>query len=562
MSDNKARLFEFRQVLKNMDIDAFIITHNDIWNNEHPNEQDQRFKYMCELNSSAGYIVITPDKACVLIDGRYTVLAKNTIDTNLFNIEYYTEISPHDWAIQNLSQGQIIGFDPWLHSKNNVETMQNSCDNADIKLQAIEQNPVDVIWKNKPAKTSQKAINHGIKFSGKTTNEKLDDACKIIENNNVNCCIITAPDSIAWMLNLRELSNPQSPGINGFAIIEIDTKKVNIFTDVDCSDFDYDQSNNYKISFNKKDDFSFYIKKLNKSAQLSNDAPIYISNLINTVIKPDPFELLKSIKNETEQEGIRSSQKRDAIAIKSTIKWIKESSNITEIDVANKLIEERSKNNLFRGTSFDSIVGWNENGAAIHGTPTDTKIKGNGFLLIDSGGQYDDGTTDITRTISIGTPTDEMKEKYTLVLKAHIALATAIFPIGTTGVQIDALVRAPLWKAEIDFAHGTGHGVGHFLNVHEGPVSISPKSIEILQAGMFLSNEPGYYKEGHFGIRHENLVIVQEYMSANDQKNENGKQLLCFKTVTHVPFEDDCVIRPMMTDEEIKWFDNYQKLSR
>jgi Xaa-Pro aminopeptidase len=267
------------------------------------------------------------------------------------------------------------------------------------------------------------------------------------------------------------------------------------------------------------------------------------------------------MKNKVEQDGIRAAHDRDGKAVTDTINWIKSTPSITEKDIAEKLISERAKNNLFRGTSFDSIVGFNANGAKIHGNPTDTKIKGNGLLLIDSGGQYDDGTTDITRTIAIGTPTDEMREKYTLVLKAHIALATAIFPAGTTGIQLDAICRAPLWAAGIDFAHGTGHGVGYFLNVHEGPCGISPRSGEPLSEGQLLSNEPGYYEQGAFGIRLENLMLVQKYMDKDDPQNKTGKDLLCFETVTKVPFDEDCIIWEMLSEKERGWLESYQKLS-
>jgi Xaa-Pro aminopeptidase len=563
------KITSLRKHMKRTHIDAFIIPQADAWQSEHPEPCDQRFQYICGLNASAGYVVVTADKASVLIDGRYTVQAKNTVDTSIFDIEYYTDITPEKWAINNLNSGQIIGYDAWLHTKSQAKSMQKTCNDAGVILQAVRDNPVDTVWSNQPSPTSQTAIKHKIEFAGKTIDDKMHALCKKISSMGAHYSIISAPDSIAWLLNLRTIEDTQSPGVKCFSIVTPAKKNITIFTDVDCSAIDYNQTQNYEVDFLPLEDFPMAIHHLDTKGDIiihiPDDAPDWLTEHLNAptidiVIKPDPITQLKSIKNDVEQDGIRASQKRDAHAMTHAIKKIKNASNITEKDCANILLKERKKNNLFRGVSFDTIAGWNANGAAIHGTPSDTIIDGDGLLLIDSGAQYADGTTDITRTISIGTPSQDMKEKYTLVLKAHIALATAIFPDGTTGTQIDALVRAPLWNAGIDFAHGTGHGVGHFLNVHEGPCGISPRSNEPLRAGMFLSNEPGYYKEGKFGIRLENLVLIQKHMDKNDPHNETGKDLLCFETVTHVAFEQTCIIRDMLTPVELAWLDNYHSM--
>ncbi len=429
--------------------------------------------------------------------------------------------------------------------------------------------PIDEIWKDQPAPLIQKSIAHNLEFAGQSVDDKITSICSELTDTATDHYIITAPDNIAWLLNLRTIEDTASPGIKGFGIITPSNKNATIFTDVDYREFNHRQTTATEVDFLPLEDFPLSIHyldtKQNIKIQISDHAPDWLTEHLNAptldiIVKPDPIAQLKSIKNNVEQDGIRASQKRDAKAIARAILRIKEGSNLTEKDCANILLEERKKNDLFRGVSFDTIAGWNANGAAIHGTPSDTIIEGNGLLLIDSGAQYDDGTTDITRTIAIGEPTQDMKEKYTLVLKAHIAMATAIFPNGTTGTQIDALVRAPLWNAGVDFAHGTGHGVGHFLNVHEGPCGISPRSNEPLRAGMFLSNEPGYYKEGAFGIRLENLALIQKYMDKNDPHNQTGKDLLCFETVTHVAFEETCIIREMLTPDELAWLDNYHSI--
>ena len=522
MLDHTTRLQALRQEMARHDIDAYIIPQTDEWQAESLFPCDERLHYICGLRASAGYVVVTQDKAVVLIDGRYTVQAKEQVDPDLFETVYYTEISPAKWAEQNIKKDGIMGLNPWLHTHGEL--------NQNVKL--IEENLIDAIWSNRPPSPALIAIAHDIQFSGKTTVEKID----LIAENCTGKTLISAPDSLAWLLNLRVLENTNAPGLRGYGVFNPANKTLAVYTDVDCTSF----KESANVAFHPLNE----IKNIGNALNIPKSAPSWFTG---NVIEIDPCALPKACKNNIEQKGIRSSQKRDSSAMIETIQWIKTTSDITEKEIAKKLTENRSKQNLFRGESFPPIVGWNANGAKIHGTPSDTKIKGHGLLLIDSGGQYDDGTTDITRTIAIGTPSDDMREKYTLVLKAHIALATAVFPIGTTGIQLDAITRAPLWAAGLNFAHGTGHGVGHFLNVHEGPCNISPKATIPLQAGMFLSNEPGYYKEDDFGIRLENLMLVQPH--------ENDG-FLCFETVTHVPFEDDCIIDDMLSAKEKEWLEN------
>ena len=558
MTHTKARLNEFRQVLKRLKLDAFIIPNADQWQSEHPDACDKRLRFISGLDASAGYAVITADKAVVLIDGRYTLSAKEQVDTSLFDIAYYTDTMPEIWAIEHVGQGGTIGYNPWLHTRKDAKRMQKACNEMGVYLMPVRDNPVDEIWNDRPAQQSYTAINHDLKFAGRTTDEKLNDVADDMDGDSL---IITAPDSLAWVLNMRVADNSQAPGICGYGIFQPTEKKLTVFTDVDCTAFDHAQSEHYEVDFLPLDDFPLSIAHFERAeqvVQISDQSPDWFTEHLNSpaseiITCDDPIEMLKAIKNDVEQSGIRASHLRDAIAMKNSINWIKKQKQTTEKNIEIKLIKERQKANLFRGVSFDSIVGWNANGAKIHGNPTDAIVEGDGLLLIDSGAQYDDGTTDITRTIGIGKPTDDMKEKFTLVLKSHIALATAIFPAGTTGTQLDAITRKPLWDNGLDYAHGTGHGVGHFLNVHEGPCGISPRSNAPLIEGMLLSNEPGYYKEGAFGIRHENLMLVQ--------KHDTIDGFLCFETVTFVPFDDTCIIREMMPDRELKWLDWYQEKS-
>ena len=567
MPDYKARLADFRQAMKQLHCDAFIIPHGDKWHSEMVEACDERLEYLTGLKASAGYAVITKDHAAVLIDDRYTISAEKQIDTNLFEIAYYTKILPEDWIIERSKINDVIGYDPWLHTRKDAKRIQMKCNELGLILQAESTNPVDQIWKDRPAPIAYQAINHSLKYAGKSAEDKLQEVTDIVLANDADSVIITAADSIAWLLNLRTIENTQSPGIKGFAILQCQISKLTVFTDVDCGCFDYSQTKKFEVDFLPLDEFQTsiaYFERQEQVVQISDTSPDWFTEHLNSpaseiIREPDPCELLKSCKNETEQQGIRDSHMRDAVAMIKCINWIKSSSNLTEKQIEQELLNLRSKTNLFRGVSFNSIVGWNANGAKIHGSPTDTVIKGDGLLLIDSGGQYDDGTTDITRTIAIGHISEEMCEKYTLVLKAHIALATSVFPEGTTGAQLDAIVRAPLWKAGIDFSHGTGHGVGYFLNVHEGPCSISPRSNEQIKEGMLLSNEPGYYKKDAYGIRLENLMLVKNYMEADNKNNQTGKKLLCFETVTKVPFDDVCINKNMLTHAEILWLKQYQE---
>jgi Xaa-Pro aminopeptidase len=532
MSIYKTRLQALRQEMNAHGIDAYIIPQTDAWQSESLNPCDERLHYICGLSASAGYVVITHDKAAVLIDGRYTVQAGEQVDTSLFDIEYYTDIPPIDWATKHISDDDTIGFDPWLHTNAEAEKMRKKHQH----IKALATNLADVIWQDRPTPRQQTAIIHDIEFSGIGIDEKLDLIAKDCKENT----LITAPDSLAWLLNLRVLDNTQAPGLRGYGLFAPSSKTITVYTDVDCTVL-----NHPSVTFKPLAD----IDTMDGDMAIPKSAPSWFMGKSDNIIDHDPCVMPKACKNDVEQRGIRASHKRDAVAVKNTIDWIKSFSDITENDVAKKLIEMRAKANNFRGVSFDSIVGFNANGAKIHGSPTNTKIEGNGLLLIDSGGQYDDGTTDITRTIAIGTPSADMVEKYTLVLKAHIAIATAVFPKGTDGKQLDAMCRAPLWASGLNFAHGTGHGVGHFLNVHEGPANISPKSTEPLQVGMLLSNEPGYYLEGAFGIRLENLMLVQNHPEHDGY--------LHFETVTFVPFDTDCIDTRLLTEAEQIWTDNY-----
>jgi Xaa-Pro aminopeptidase len=562
MSIYKERVSALRNQIRTLGFDALIIPHGGIWDKEHPQAHEQYFHYLTGFETSAGYVAVKAEKAAIFIDYRYAESAEKVIDKSLYDIKYYTEINPVEWLSDNLSEKQSIAIDPWLHSHKSYQLMKDVCVKNSLSLKFCSKNPVAAIWTDRPKVQRSKAVRHEIKYAGRTTAEKLYDVFEALSTQEVDIIVITAADSLAWLLNMRVLDNTTSPGVEGFAILNRSDGSAQIYTDCDLSDF----NNSEAVSVQALDKFSEGLKNLGKHAIfIPNDAPYAIAQILenheNVHFGDDPCAFLKAKKNHIEQDNIRKSQTRDSRAVTKVIAYIKQTDKtLTEMDVADMLYQERAKDPLFLGVSFDTISSWNANGAHIHRSlkkGNNTRIEGCGFLLIDSGGQYSDGTTDITRTIAIGDISHEMKEKYTLVLKAHIALACAVFPVGTIGKQLDAIARAPLWAAGMDFAHGTGHGVGFFLNVHEGPCSISPRSESVIEEGMLLSNEPGYYKSGHYGIRLENLILVQPYMKADAPNNETGKDLLCFETVTKVPFEEQCILYDMLNEQEKIWLTNY-----
>lgn len=568
MSDYKTRLDELRQAMKSMDCDAFLIPQGDIWERELPEPSENRFQFICGLNASAGMVIVTETDAVVLIDARYALAAEETIDKDIFEIGSYIKTPPEQWLIDHLEPDSVIGYDAWLHPRKEAKRIQEACNDEGLNMKPLKRNPVDKIWTDRPSALTYKAINHLLDYAGESVDDKLAKVETAILANEAASLIITSDACLAWLLNMRTCENPQSPGVRGFGIFETEQKSLTVFTDVDCTDFDTSQTEAYSVEFYPLVEFPMMIghfERTEQVIQISNNAPDWFTDHLNApaseiIRRPDPCESLKAIKNATERDCIRVCQIRDSKAVQRVIHWIDKSDIITEQDVADRLRHERAQCPLFRGESFDPIVSWNANGANIHRRLTpenNTIIEGSGLLLFDSGGQYEDGTTDITRTIAIGSVNEDIKDKYTLVLKAHIALASAVFAEGTTGAQLDAIVRSQLWPAGIDYAHGTGHGVGFFLNVHEGPYGISPRCHDPIEENMLLSNEPGFYKEGHYGIRLENLILAKKYKDADGPGNMTGRKLLCFETVTKVAFDSKCIKWSMLTQDERQWLDNY-----
>ncbi|MBL4740826.1 MAG: aminopeptidase P family protein, partial [Sneathiella sp.] len=463
---------------------------------------------------------------------------------------------------------ECLGYDPWLHTENSVNALSALCGKLELYLKASDNNPIDQVWEDRPEEPLALIVPHLKEFSGKNSAEKRDEIAGILEESGSDAVVHTLPDVIAWLLNIRGADLPSTPFALGFAISHRDST-VDLYMPQQKFSNDLISHLGNAVRIHSRSEFSNGLKALaGKKIRID---PSVTSQWIVSQLKDagadivrgdDPCMLPKATKNSTEINGTRAAHIRDGAAVTKFLHWLSVEApkgTVNELSAEAKLRSFREMGDRFRDVSFSTISGAGANGAIVHYRATEKTSKSleNGNLyLVDSGGQYLDGTTDITRTVAIGTPTLEMKERFTLVLKGHIALAEAVFPVGTTGSQLDTLARAPLWKYGLDYDHGTGHGVGSYLSVHEGPQRISKMpSAVALKPGMILSNEPGYYKTGEYGIRIENLVTV-----VNQQKREGAeREVLKFETLTYAPLDRALMDLSLLSPSEISWINSYHK---
>lgn len=561
--DLKNRLTTLRNELKNQKLDGFIVPTADEYQNEYVPDRARRLTWISGFTGSAGTAVILTDKAVFITDGRYTVQMKQEVPAELYQYASLSRdqggiptLTPEDWIENNLPAGGRVGYDPWLHTENRIAAYRKAVEKAGGTLVACDTNPLDIVWKDQPPPPSTPVVAHDLKYAGISSEQKRTGLGDTLDRQDCAATVLTLGDSIAWLLNIRGNDTPCTPFALSYAIAHRDGT-VDWFIEEDRLSPDIPLGNG--VTIKAPDQFEATLQGLAGKTVLLDPAtaPVKIRQILEgagAVVKNgnDPCQLPKACKNETEQNGMRAAHIRDGAAITRFLYRIARGEAKTELDAVDILFEERKKEDLFRDISFHAITGAGANGAIVHYRATEktnATIKPDMLLLVDSGGQYLDGTTDITRTIAIGTPTPEQKDSFTRVLKGHIALATARFPKGTMGSQLDVLARRPLWEAGLDFAHGTGHGVGSYLSVHEGPQGISPRSTEPLKPGMVLSNEPGFYKEGEYGIRIENLVLVKE--------DRRGANYLFFETLTMAPIDRTLIIPDMLSKEERDWLNSY-----
>ena len=562
------RVSSLRAELKRRGLSGFIVPHADEYQNEYLPLCAERLAWLTGFTGSAGVAVVLQDEAAIFVDGRYTLQVQSQVDRKVFVPQHLTEWPVHEWIGTVLKPGQAFGYDPWLHTSNEVEKFQQACDRAGASLIACETNPLDAVWTDRPSAPMTPAVPHELHFAGKDSKVKREELSRKLKREHLQAAVITAPDSLAWLLNMRGGDVGHTPlalcmGIlrsDGSVELFIDRRK---FTAALTSHLGPD------VAIQQPDEFGPALDRLgqHRVAVLCDPAKsaYWVFDRLTKgggiVVKgEDPCVLHKACKNGVEIQGAREAHKRDGAAVCRFLAWLAGQApkgQVTELEAAACLENCRRNNDLWKDLSFPTISAAGSNGAIVHyrsQDETNRRLEPSTLYLVDSGAQYLDGTTDITRTLAIGTPTKEHRERYTQVLKGHINLATVCFPKGTTGSQLDGLARKPLWDHGLDYDHGTGHGVGSYLGVHEGPqrISKSPNSVA-LQPGMILSNEPGYYKSGEYGIRIENLVLVVP--ARKESKEEPG--WYAFETLTMVPYDRELIVPSLLEQHEIEWIDAY-----
>ena len=562
-----SRIQALRALFSREGIQAFIIPSTDPHLSEYVAPHWKSREWISGFTGSAGTVVVTTGKAGLWTDSRYFLQAAQQLEGT--EIELYKEMLPETPSISTflctqLSPGDAVGIDGKMFSAEEVERMQAELQKCRIEIKNIP-DPMRELWADRPPMPEAPAFIHETKYSGKSSVEKISIIREELKKCNARALFISALDEIAWTLNLRGNDVHCNPVIVSYLLIE--EQDIHYFIQpqkITLEVAEYLKSTG--ISLHPYEEVETYLKQIRVESLLIN--PAKTNYAVYSAVNPDckiihgvsPVTLLKAIRNEQEIAGIHAAMQRDGVALVKFLKWLEEAvpaGKETEISVDKKLHSFRAEQDLYMGESFDTIAGYKEHGAIVHyeATPeTDVPLKPEGFLLLDSGAQYLDGTTDITRTIALGELTEEEKTDYTLILKGHIALAMAKFPAGTRGAQLDVLARMPIWQRGMNFLHGTGHGVGHFLNVHEGPQSIRMNENPVtLQLGMLTSNEPGVYKAGSHGVRTENLVLV---VPAGEGMFGNYLQ---FETVTLCPICKKGIIKELLTKEEIEWLNGYHQ---
>jgi Xaa-Pro aminopeptidase len=562
------RLTLLRAELARRGLDGFVVPHSDEYQSEYLPECNERLAWLTSFTGSAGAAVVLKHKAAVFADGRYTLQVRQQTDPREFEPRDLVAEGPNAWLEANAPKGAKIGFDPWVHSAASADALRASVEKAGAVLVPVDGNPIDAVWQGRPAAPGDKAMIHPLNVAGESAESKRTRIAEEIRKSGADAAIVSLADSICWLLNIRGADTPHTPFVLSYAILNGDGS-VDWFVDPRKSSPELAQHLGNAVRVRAPEEFVSALDAL-KGKTVIADANWTASAAFARLKEAgaqvrrgvDPCQLPKACKNPVEIEGARKAHIRDGAALTRFLAWMaREAPNghLTEIEAAKALEGYRRKEGSLTDLSFDSISGAAPHAALPHyrvTTSSNRRINKDEIYLIDSGGQYPDGTTDVTRTMIVGTPTPEMKDRFTRVLKGHIALATMVFPEGTSGAALDAFARKPLWDAGLDYDHGTGHGVGSYLSVHEGPQNISKRPVtQALMPGMICSNEPGYYKEGEYGIRIENLVVVTEAKPLPG--GDPQRKFMAFETITLAPVDLDLVEPAMLTDAERDWLNAY-----
>ncbi len=565
---NSEGLSRLRSLMAASKVDAFLVPRADEHQGEYVPDCAERLAWLTGFTGSAGIAVVAKVDAALFVDGRYVVQAPRQVDTKAFEVLLVPGAKVEDWLGDKLKAGAVVGYDPKLHTQTMVEDLGKLIQPKGMKLKPLATNLVDKAWgKARPAPPAGAISPHPLRYAGKSAEAKIADLQAILKKDEADAVILTLPDSIAWLFNIRGCDVAHNPVPLAFAIVPA-AGKPELFVDADKIGTEARAHLAPVAKIAAPTDLAKRLAALKTQGKRVRLDPNTAANWFfrrlaggkaRIVRGQDPCILPKARKNAAEIKGSRAAHKRDGAAVVRYLAWLDREApagKVDEITACRKLEEMRAETQALKEISFDTISGSGPNGAIVHyrvTTATNRKLRTGELFLLDSGAQYIDGTTDITRTIAIGKPTREMQERFTLVLKGHIAIATARFPKGTRGIDLDPFARRALWEAGLDFDHGTGHGVGSYLSVHEGPQSISRRGMAVLEPGMIISNEPGYYKEGAYGIRIENLVLVTE-----PEKPAGGdREVMAFETLTLVPIDRRLVLPAMLSPSEREWLNAY-----
>jgi Xaa-Pro aminopeptidase len=561
------RLEALRARLRSAGLNGFIVPKGDEFQNEYVPACADRLAWLTGFTGSAGCAIVLENKAALLADSRYTLQAKAQVSEALYSVELPPKVTIASYISANVPEGAVIGYDPALHTLSGFRPVQDEAANKGFKLKPLRNNPVSRIWKGRPKPAHAPIFIQEEGLAGESAESKLDRVQKSLEEKGAAGLFVCAPDAVAWLLNIRGRDVLHTPVALVRAFVPargmptLFTSRGHI-TDENRAAIEVLATIAELAAFEKA-----LPQLVEPGAKILLD-PAQATLKIEAALKKrkaklikgtDPVVLFKAKKNQTELQGARSAQLRDGFALCRFLAWLDDEAPagaLDELQASDRLESFRRETNLLEDLSFDTISGAGSNGAIVHyrATPeTNKKLLPGTLYLVDSGAQYRDGTTDVTRTVAIGEPTDEMRRHYTLVLKGHIGIATARFPAGTRGVDIDGFARRALWAAGLDYGHGTGHGIGSFLSVHEGPQSISHNGMTALEPGMIVSNEPGYYREGHYGIRLENLLAVTE-----PEAVAGGElPVMSFEDLTLAPFDRRLILASLLSDQERSWLDLY-----
>jgi Xaa-Pro aminopeptidase len=568
ISDSTAsgpRLKALRARLAHHGLQGFVVPHTDRFQSEYLPPSEERLAWLTGFTGSAGTAVVLADRAAIFVDGRYTLQARDQVDSEHFEIVPVAETTPEAWLQIHLGVGTSLGYDPWLHTVEGAERLAKTCTAANASLVPVEPNPIDAIWTDRPAPPLGTIIIHDLRFAGEPAAAKLKRIDAELDRLKADVIVVADPQSVCWTFNIRGADVAHTPLALSTAIIPkhgrptiyLDRRKLSEAASKALADV---------AEIDDSEQFAHDLAKLgNHTVRLD---PATVASAIERIIVEgggkiapgaDPIVLMKAVKNAAEIAGTHAAHRRDGVAMARFLAWLDQEAprgKLTEIDAVKALEDFRRDTGVLKDVSFPTISGAGPNGAIVHYRVTEHSNRRIGIdemFLIDSGAQYEDGTTDITRTIIVGVPKPDMVDRFTRVLRGHIAIARSIFPDGITGAQLDPFARQYLWDAGLDFDHGTGHGVGSYLSVHEGPARIAKLGNAALKRGMILSNEPGYYKSGGYGIRIENLVLVTEAAPVADAE----RSLNAFETLTLAPIDLRLVAPAMMTEAEIAWLNSY-----